>query len=291
MSNSIELFDLKNMKSIFPLILLSVSFIACNKPIANRKTQITADSLMQHVSQAIMDTNYSILDIKDDVQMFIDTLRYRAEFSPDEDVRIDAKCIALRLHNLIMDNYHIILDNESCSTEEWQCFNNIICLISDVHSTWYCPNYDEVDCALPLMNQNVVFNYRKDGQILTISMNMSQTKDGHKLMEVRLPTIAEDLISVSFYDDMDCLGNIGDEDTTAIFNRSNAIDVLPRTKNYGKTFVFGESFIDAMLTHNGMIVEANMGNRDLYYGRSYDYQILPLLNFSLQYYNWKQKGM
>lgn len=240
-------------KRIFYLIL-ALTLCACGKNVSPESESIPADSLLRTVLRAIIDTNLSCIDVKEEFYMFLDTMQSHVETYPDEDIRIGAKSFA-------MDLCGLFLYGDCCSQEEMQFFyDSLLLRIAAIPETWYSPfSSSETigdDNQEPVLTQNVVFRYGDDEQNHIIYMDLYFLPNNEEAMVVTLPMEAEYLSSVMFHGE-----EMSDIDTTATFNLMNAYKVLDKTEDLGQVIAFGKDLIDAMLTHDGMYI-AYIGDED-----------------------------
>lgn len=271
------------MKRIIPILLIALICVACNKPVANKEQDLShADSLLLNVFRAIGDSTYSCLDCKDAFYELLDTMQTHVEFYPDESVRVGAKSLALEIVGLCVYG-------DFLSPEEQQFFyDSLVLRFADVMATWYSPLYaSERDSDWrtdPVLSQCVVFHDNDTSNTnQSISLDMYITPDNEDVMIITLPVRAEYLASVMFHGE-----DMRDIDTTTTFNLMNAYNVLDKTEDYGQVIVFGEGFIDTMLTHDGMYI-AYIGDEDSddIKERFHDAH-LPLTKFHEQYRQVKE---
>lgn len=235
-------------------LLLALTLCACGKNVSPESESIPADSLLRTVLRAIIDTNQSCVDVKDEFYMFLDTMQSHVETYPDEDIRIGAKSFA-------MDLCGLFLYGDCCSQEEMQFFyDSLLLRIAAIPETWYSPfSSSETigdDNQEPVLTQNVVFRYGDDEQNHIIYMDLYFLPNNEEAMVVTLPMEAEYLSSVMFHGE-----EMSDIDTTSTFNLMNAYKVLDKTEDLGQVIAFGKDLIDAMLTHDGMYI-AYIGDED-----------------------------
>ena len=242
------------MKRIFYL-LLALTLCACNKHVTSESETIPTDSLLTHVLRAIIDTNQSCIDVKDEFYMFLDTMQMQVETYPDEDIRIGAKSFA-------MDLCGLFLYGDCCSPEEMQFFyDSILLRLMAIPETWYSPLLSANEIGDyhndPVLSQNVVFRYGDDGQNHIIYMDLYFSPyNNEEVMAITLPLEAEYLSSIAFHGE-----GMGDIDTHATFTLMNAYNVADKTEDLGQMIAFGKDLIDAMLTHDGMYI-AYIGDED-----------------------------
>ena len=90
---------MKKLLFILPLLAL----VACgNKQVNAKEIPTSTDSLMVDVMRAVVDTNRSYLEIKDELDRFLDSLEYHVTTIPDEDIRESARYYAVYLQRLLM---------------------------------------------------------------------------------------------------------------------------------------------------------------------------------------------
>ena len=234
-------------KKLSFIIVLALTLCACNKNVTPEPSSLPADSLLTHVLRAIIDTNQSCIDVKDEFYMFLDTLQMQVETYPDEDIRIGAKSLA-------MDLCGLFLYGDCCSPEEMRFFyDSLLLRLMAVPETWYCPftSQDEIGDYYndPVLTQNVVFRYGDDEQNHIIYIDLYFMPDNKEGIAITLPMEAEYLASVMFNGE-----EMSDIDTSATFNLMNAYNVVDKSEDLGQMIAFGKEFIDAMLTHDGMYI-------------------------------------
>ena len=82
-----------------------------------------------------------------------------------------------------------------------------------------------------------------------IFMELYSMPNGNESMVITLPTEASYLASICFHDEQ-----MSDMDTTATFNLMNAMKVYDEEEGLGQQIVFGNDFIKAMLSHEGLYI-------------------------------------
>ncbi len=237
------------MKHFFPILIFAVSLAACNKQaVTEEQPSNSSDTVLHHVLRAIIDTNYSCLDYRDEFYALIDTMQSHVESYPDEDIRIGAKSLALDICGLF-------LYGDCCTPEEMRFFyDSLLLRLTAIPETWYCPSTFPEGVAdwykEPVLSQNLIFHYGDDDDVNhVICMDLYLTPDNDEAIVITLPDEAEYLASVMFHGE-----DMGDLDTTATFNLMKARNVLDKSEDCGQLIAFGKDFINAMLTHKGMFI-------------------------------------
>ena len=234
------------MKRFFYILIATLTLASCHHPIPTEQPSIPADSMMLHILRAVFDTNVSCLDYQDEFMMFMDTMKTQVESYPDEDIRIGAKSFAMELFGLFFYG-------DFTTPEENRFFaDSLILPLAEIQHTWYIPSYvitGEVGDYFkePVMEQTLVLKYNDENHV--IFMELYSMPNGKEAMVITLPTEASYLSSVCFHDE-----RMQDIDTTATFHLTDAINVLEEEEGLGQQIVFGQEFIDAMLSHAGLYI-------------------------------------
>ena len=247
----------------FLYLLLALALCACgtktndngctSKNNVEEQQSISADSMMLHILRAVIDTNISCLDYQDEFMMFMDTLQTHVESYPDEDIRIGAKSFAMELFGLFFCGGFT-------TPEEDRFFADSLMLrLAEIQYTWYIPSYvlskEAVNYHIePVLEQTLVLQYNDENHV--IFMELYTLPTGEEAMVITLPTEASYLASICFHDEQ-----MQDMDTTATFNLMNARNVREEEEGLGQQIVYGNDFIEAMLSHEGMYI-AYIGNEE-----------------------------
>lgn len=234
------------MKRLLYVLFAALSFAACHRPAVTEQETIPADSMMLHILRAVFDTNVSCLDYQDEFMMFMDTLKTQVEYYPDEDIRIGAKSFA-------MDLFGLFFYGDFTTPEENRFFTDSLILpLAEIQHTWYISSslisgFVADYFKEPVMEQTLVLKYNDENHV--IFMELYSMPNGKEAMVITLPTEASYLASVCFHDE-----KMSDMDTTATFNLMNAMKVYDEEEGLGQQIVFGNDFIEAMLTHEGLYI-------------------------------------
>lgn len=123
------------MKKIIIYLCISVLCCSCNKfHTSDDNLVLPFDSTFILVVNSIVDTNQSFLDVKDEFKTLIDSMRYYAEFNPNEGVRIRVKSMAAILASLVLNTDSI----DHISPEEMRYFiDSLVVPLDEVKSVWY----------------------------------------------------------------------------------------------------------------------------------------------------------
>ena len=231
-------------RTLLFLSLIALLVGSCNRPMSTDQTAPITDSTLLYVLQAIVDTNRSCIDLKDDIYELLDTMQSHVESHPDENIRIGAKSLAMNISSLF-------LFGECCSPEEVTFFiDSLLFRFMDVQHTWYYDNYTDPETGLKLlMTQNLVFRYGDENEAHVITLDLYHQPDKGERLAISLPMEAETLASIVFHHD-----DMRDIDTTLHFSTENALHVLEQSEDEGEMIIFGEEMIDAMLSHQGMYI-------------------------------------
>ena len=234
------------MKRLTYIFSIALALIACHRPVTSEQRPIPADSMMLHILRAVIDTNISCLDYQDEFMMFMDTLKTHVESNPDEDIRIGAKSFAMNLFGLFFYG-------DFTTPEENRFFaDSLILPLADIQHTWYIPSSvvgAKVDDYFkePVLEQTLVLQYNDENHI--IFMELYALPTGNEVLVITLPIEASYLASVCFHDEQ-----MQDMDTTATFNLMNARNVRDEEDGLGQQIVYGNNFIEEMLSHKGMYI-------------------------------------
>ena len=161
------------MNRLLYILFATLTLAACHRPAVPEQQPIPADSLLLHVMEAMMDTNQSCMDVKEELLMFVDTMQMYVEKNPDEDIRIGVKGLALDFMGYFMS---------SSTPEETQFFfDTLVYRLADIMFTWYSPwlacNEDTVDGPKYMTLSTVFNNYGEKNHIIhmdTASLHGSQ---------------------------------------------------------------------------------------------------------------------
>ncbi len=241
------------MKKLLFIFSLALTLCACNKHVTSKAESIPADSLLIHVFRAVIDTNISCLEYKDEFMMFMDTLQTHVESYPDEDIRIGAKSFA-------MDLFGLFMYGDFTTQEENRFFaDSLIIPLANIQHTWYIPPYvlskETVNYHIePVLEQTLVLQYNDENHV--IFMELYSLPNNDEAMVITLPTEASYLASICFHDE-----RMQDMDTTATFNLMNARNVRDEEEGLGQQIVYGDDFIEAMLSYEGLYI-AYIGDED-----------------------------
>lgn len=225
------------------IMLTCIGMCACsnNSNVDENKSVTSSDSLTVNVLYAIMDTSQSYLGKKSELFALIDTMQYRSEFSPDDNIRINAKNLAQNLEWLM-------LDTTLNTSEELQFFcDSVLLKTTDVKSTWY------IEMSLP----------GEDPQWATMVQHILRHEDNiNYITEIDVHIFKDKQRAVIYFPE-DAVANptimFGKEyedfqlDTIS-FNEDDAIALEVRTDTTNMTAVFDERLINAMLTHPYMLI-------------------------------------
>lgn len=234
------------MKRNITILLAILALTACHRPVTTEQQAIPADSMMLHILRAIIDTNISCLDYQDEFMMFMDTMKTQVESYPNEDIRIGAKSFAMELFGLFFYGGFT-------TPEENRFFTDSLLLrLADIQSTWYIPSFvrstEKEDCSIePVLEQTLVLQYNDENHV--IFMELFFLPDGKEAIVITLPTEASYLSSICFHNEQ-----MADIDSTATFNLMNARKIEEEEKELGQQIVYGNEFINAMLSHEGMYI-------------------------------------
>lgn len=241
------------MKRVLYILSLALAFTACHRPTVSEQQTIPADTMMLHILRAVIDTNISCLEYKDEFMMFMDTMKTQVEFYPDEDIRIGAKSFA-------MDLFGLFFYGDFTTPEENRFFTDSLILpLAEIQHTWYISSslisgFVGDYFKEPVMEQTLVLKYNDENHV--IFMELYSLPTGEEAMVITLPTEASYLASICFHDEQ-----MQDMDTTATFNLMNARNVREEEEGLGQQIVYGNDFIEAMLSHEGMYI-AYIGNEE-----------------------------
>ena len=241
------------MKRVLYILSLALAFTACHRPTVSEQQTIPADTMMLHILRAVIDTNISCLEYKDEFMMFMDTLKTHVESYPDEDIRIGAKSFA-------MDLFGLFMYGDFTTPEENRFFaDSLILPLANIQHTWYIPPYvlskETVNYHIePVLEQTLVLQYNDENHV--IFMELYSLPNNDEAMVITLPTEASYLASICFHDE-----RMQDMDTTATFNLMNAWNVRDEEEGLGQQIVYGDDFIEAMLSHEGLYI-AYIGDED-----------------------------
>lgn len=228
-------------KLIFILVFLPACLMACSKPVHTEQNSIPSDSLLVHVMSAIIDTNRSFLDVKDEFQMLIDTMKYHAEFCPDESTRIRAKGIAMTLGSLILEGDSLF----HFTPEEYQYFlDSLVLPLDEVKNVWYY----ESDASLggPMLCQEVIYTeYEKN---LTTHIEVYMRPQGDAI-GFYYPTNARKATIIAFSKNESLL-NID-----LAFSQEDAIYAGEYCQEHPLEVAWGAEVVDAMLHNDAMFFD------------------------------------
>lgn len=199
---------------------------------------MTNDSLLIHVMSAIIDTNRSFLEVKDEFRMLIDTMKYHAEFCSDENIRIRAKSLAMTIGSLIWEGDSLF----HFTPEEQQYFlDSLVLPLDEVKNVWYY----ESDASLggPMLCQDVIYMEDEKNLITHIEVYMFPKEDA---IGFYYPTNARKATIIAFSKN-ESLPDIG-----VSFFQEDAIYTGEYSQEHPLEVLWGAKVVDAML-HNDVM--------------------------------------
>ena len=228
------------MKRVSFIIVLCLGLYSCsNGNKADNEDTMQSDTSLEYIIQTIEDTTQSYLDIKPELFALIDSMQLYTESNPNGKVRFAAKSFALTLLQLMMDT-------ALNSPEELQFFmDSVMPKLDDVIQTWYVETSDP----------------NEDPQRKTMVQYAIRREDNHNYVTEIDVHIFPEWKQVALYFPYDAVANpsimFGNEyfelDTMS-FHLSDALDFVERTDTTQMSVLFGESLLDAMLSHYVMFV-------------------------------------
>ena len=142
------------MKKIFIIFLYVVLCSCANGHNAEEENTSSADSTVLHILHAIVDTTQSYLDIKPELFALIEMMQAHVESSPDGDIRVGVKSLAIDLTQLMMDT-------TLNSPEELRFFlDSVLLRLTDIQSTWYVESSAKGE--VPKWNMMTQYVLRRD---------------------------------------------------------------------------------------------------------------------------------
>lgn len=263
-------------KLIFILVLLPACLLSCHKPVAAESNPIPSDLLLQHVMKALLDSNRSVLEVKDELLMLLDTMQQHAMYHPQEEIRVEAKSLAFVLGDLT-------LHDESCTQEERRFYRDTLSLrIADIQGVWYRTPKEQ----LAIGDSNALVSTLSTDYLLydedMTSHILRLMYYGHKddeSMAIALPDDAVGIATIMFSDQLD--GTLIDG---VKFNQDNCLRLINKADAGYSGMVFGKDLIKAMKQHLWMfVVYIGSDETKTIDDRIYQYQIL--LNYFQEAYN------
>lgn len=226
------------MKKLY-FSLLAIVLVACS-PKQTQTAQPTygTDTFLLHVMQSILDTNRSILDVKDDLYRLSDTMLFHAQYHPDVDVRIGAKSLATTLIQLM-------LESESNSPDDIQFIvDSAIIKLTDVLQVWHAEDLSDYS----ILTQHIIRHRDNDDKNYMTEVSVYRLPDRTKLA-IELPEDALEGASIAFgkYD------NISELDTI-VYSMADAEAIRERTDSTNLLLVFDDWMIDTMMSHGAMFI-------------------------------------
>lgn len=228
-------------KILIMLTCIGICACSCNSNVNGDKPVTSFDSLTVNVLHAIMDTSQSYLGKKSELFALIDTMQYRSEFSPDDNIRINAKNLAQNLEWLM-------LDTTLNTPEELQFFyDSVLFKTTDVKSTWYIErSLPGEDPQWATMVQHILRHEDNINYITEIDVHIFKDK---QRAVIYFPEDAVANPTIMFgkeYEDFQL--------DTISFHKDNALALEERTETTDMTAIFDEGLINAMLTHPYMLI-------------------------------------
>lgn len=234
-------------KLIFTLVFLPACLLSCHKPVAAESKPISNDLLLQHVMTALLDSNRSVLEVKDELLMLLDTMQQHAMYHPQEEIRIGAKSLAFVLGDLT-------LYDESCTPKERQFYQDTLALrLADIEGVWYRTPKEQ----LTIGDSNAVVVSTLSTDYLLYDENMTshilrlmyyQHKEDESMV-FTLPDDAAGIATIMFSDQLD--GTLID---SIRFNQDNCLGLIKKADAGYSGMVFGKDLIDEMKQHLWMFV-------------------------------------
>ena len=228
---------MKKLLFILPFLAL----VACGTKQENsRDIPTSTDSLMVDVMRAVVDTNRSYLEIKEELNRFLDSLEYHVTTIPDEDIRESARYYAVYLQGLLM--------SEELNTKEELAYfyDSLVMRFADIISTWYIETPE--DLGYPLMTQTVVHSNNGDEKFYGVKLDVHVISPEKQALAITLPDFPAKFHSIIFAGDSITAPN------TVIFNRADGNVLEEWDGENGETIVFLKEAIDEMLSHNTMFI-------------------------------------
>jgi len=256
---------MKKLLFILPLLAL----VACgNKQVNAKEIPTSTDSLMVDVMRAVVDTNRSYLEIKDELDRFLDSLEYHVTTIPDEDIRESAQYYAFYLQGFLMSKLN--------TQEELAYFyDSLIMRFADIINTWYIDTPE--DFGYPLMTQTVVHSNNGDEKFYGVKLDVHVASPEKQALAITIPNYPAKFHSIIF------AGDSITDPNTVILNRADGNLLEEWDGENGETFVFQNEAINEMLTHNTMFINYE----DLDKSKPMEEQLhscmVPLYKFHEQY--------